>query len=131
MKYVYPVILNQTDEGYQVRVPDLPGCVTFGTDLPDALAMAQDAAEMWLWDAENKDEAIPPASRAQDIAVSDGGTISLVLADTDRYRRENDTRAVKKTLSIPQWLNAQAEKANAPFSQILQEGLKDYLHINR
>jgi hypothetical protein len=55
--------------------------------------------------------------------------VSMVAADTDEYRRQNDTRAIKKTLSIPAWLNHQAEKANAPFSQILQQGLKEYLHI--
>lgn len=131
MKYAYPAIFTPSSEGYQVRVPDLPGCVTFGTDLPDALTMAQDAVEMWLWDAENKKEAIPKSTRPKEVACPDDSTVSLVLADTDRYRRENDTRAVKKTLSIPLWLNAKAEKANAPFSQILQEGLKDYLHLDR
>ncbi len=54
--------------------------------------------------------------------------MSLVAADTDEYRKRNDTRAVKKTLSIPSWLNHEAEKANAPFSQILQQALKEYLH---
>jgi len=53
----------------------------------------------------------------------------MVAADTDEYRRQNDTRAVKKTLSIPAWLNYRAEKANAPFSQILQQGLKEYLRV--
>jgi len=55
----------------------------------------------------------------------------MVAADTDEYRRQNDTRSVKKTLSIPAWLNNRAEKANAPFSQILQEGLKEYLNITQ
>ena len=90
--------------------------------------MAKDAMEMWLWDAENNSEPIPPASDA--LAVADGETLTLVAADTDEWRRANDTRAVKKTLSIPSWLNAQAEKANAPFSQILQQGLKEYLNIS-
>jgi hypothetical protein len=53
----------------------------------------------------------------------------LAAADTDEYRRQTETRAVKKTLSIPARLNDRAEKANAPFSQILQQALKDYLHV--
>lgn len=130
MKYAYPAIFTKTPDGYQVKVPDLPGCVTFGDDLPDALDMAQDAVEMWLWDAENQKEAIPAAHTIENVPCPPESFVSLVLADTDRYRRENDTRAVKKTLSIPLWLNVKAEKANAPFSQILQEGLKQYLHIN-
>ncbi|MFT9056443.1 MAG: type II toxin-antitoxin system HicB family antitoxin [Ethanoligenens sp.] len=130
MKYAYPAIFTQTPNGYQVKVPDLPGCITFGDDLPDALDMAKDAVEMWLWDAENQKEAVPPAHTIESVSCASGSFTSLILADTDRYRRENDTRAVKKTLSIPLWLNVKAEKANAPFSQILQEGLKEYLHID-
>ena len=129
MKYAYPVIFTPVPEGFQVNIPDLPGCVTYGTDLPDALEMAQDALEMWLWDAENKSEKIPSSNLSLK-ECPEGGHISLVYADTDRYRRENDTKAVKKTLSIPAWLNVKAEEANAPFSQILQEGLKDYLGLN-
>ena len=132
MKYVYPAIFTAEEGNILVSVPDLPGLHTFGHNMADALFMAQDAIEMWLWDAENKAEAIPPASSQKKIAKlckSPDQVVSMVAADTDEYRRQNDTRAVKKTLSIPAWLNHQAEKANAPFSQILQQGLKEYLHI--
>jgi len=128
MKYVYPVILFHDDGKFCVTVPDLPGCHTFGDDIADALLMAKDAIEMWLWDAENNAEAIPPASNEHE--VPDGHIITLVVADTDEWRRANDTRSVKKTLSIPSWLNTKAEKANAPFSQILQQGLKEYLGVS-
>jgi len=127
MKYVYPVILYSDDEKVGVTVPDLPGCHTYGDDTADALLMAKDAIEMWLWDAENNNEEIPIASKS--LKTEKNQQITLVAADTDEWRRENDTRAVKKTLSIPSWLNSQAEKANAPFSQILQQGLKDYLNV--
>ena len=127
MKYVYPAILYKDDGKIGVSVPDLPGCHTFGDDKADALFLAKDAIEMWLWDAENKAEVIPPASETLILAA--GETLTLIAADTDEFRRTNDTRSVKKTLSIPSWLNVQAEKANAPFSQILQEGLKSYLKI--
>ena len=123
--YVYPAILFQDNEQVGVKVPDLPGCFTFGHDKAEALLMAKDAIEMWLWDAENKHEPIPVASSS--LIVGDCETFTLIAADTTEYRKANDTRAVKKTLSIPSWLNAQAEKANAPYSQILQEGLKEYL----
>ncbi len=127
MKYVYPAILYPDDDKVGVTVPDLPGCHTYGDDKADALLMAKDAVEMWLWDAENKAEPIPPAS--EDFPLKPGETLTLVAADTDEYRKENDTRAVNKTLTLPSWLNRQAEKANAPFSQILQQALKEYLHI--
>jgi len=134
MKYVYPAIFSVEEEKVLVSVPDLPGLHTFGQTMADALYMAQDAIEMWLWDAENNGEAIPPASSQAEISKmckSKDQVVSFVAADTDEYRRQNDTRAVKKTLSIPAWLNNQAERVNAPFSQILQQGLKEYLHITQ
>jgi len=127
MKYVYPAILYQDDGQIGVKVPDLPGCFTFGENKAEALLMAKDAVEMWLWDAENNKEPIPPASDSLAPAIDE--IITLIAADTNEYRRANDTRSVKKTLSIPGWLNYQAESANAPFSQILQQGLKDYLGV--
>lgn len=129
MKYVYPAIFKPIDEGFEISVPDLSGTITFGTDLADALEMAKDATEMWLWDAENKSEPIPKASSNESLVIADNCFVNLIMADTDEYRKQNDTRSIKKTLSIPAWLNWQAEKANAPYSQLLQEALKDYLKI--
>jgi predicted RNase H-like HicB family nuclease len=132
MKYAYPVILTPEGGQYMVRVPDLKTIHTFGDGLPEALEMAQDAIEMWLWQTENQGGQIPPASPLADVAKlakRPGQIASLVMADTDEYRRRNETRAVKKTLTIPAWLNYQAEKVGAPFSQILQRGLKEYLQI--
>jgi len=129
MKYVYPAILFPDDGKIGVTVPDLPGCHTFGDNKADALFMAKDAIEAWLWYAENNNEAIPEASET--LPLKSGETLTLIAADTNEYRKANDTRAVKKTLSIPLWLNHQAEKANAPFSQILQQGLKEYLRVSK
>ena len=127
MKYVYPAILYLDAGRIGIKVPDLPGCFTFGNNKAEALLMAKDAVEMWLWDAENNNESIPIASDS--LAVEENEVFTLIAADTEEYRRANDTKAIKKTLSIPAWLNYQAEKANAPFSQILQQGLKEYLRI--
>jgi predicted RNase H-like HicB family nuclease len=132
MKYAYPVIFSPDEGKILVSVPDLPGLHTFGDNVPEALYMAKDAIEMWLWDAENGHEKIPTPSPLEDMAKyyeTQNDFASMVAADTDEYRRQIDTRSVKKTLSIPQWLNYKAEKANAPFSQILQQGLKAYLNI--
>jgi predicted RNase H-like HicB family nuclease len=132
MKYVYPAIFTPEDKNILVSVPDLPGLHTFGSNIAEAIYMAQDAIEMWLWDAENKNELVPPASSQGDMikrCKKPDQFVSLVAADTDEYRRQTETRAIKKTLSIPAWLNDKAEKANAPFSQILQQGLKEYLRV--
>ena len=131
MKYAYGAIFTPLEEGgYDVKVPDLPGCRTCGDDLADAIFMAaEDAVAMWLWDAENKAEPIPAARPLP--SVSAPQFANYVLADTDEYRRKNDNRAVKKTLSIPSWLNAQAERAGVNFSQILQDALKERLNVRQ
>jgi antitoxin HicB len=130
MKYVYPAIFTPLPSGeYDVRIPDLPGCITCGQDLADAIEMAEDAVAMWLCDAEDNHEQIPaPSDKLQ---AKEPQFVSLVVADTDAYRKENDNRAVKKTLSIPNWLNSKAEKANINFSQTLQNALIKQLGIER
>lgn len=129
MKYAYPAVFTPVEDGgFDVYVPSLPGCRTCGNDLPDALFMAEDAVSMWLWDAENKNEAIPAAAPPPPAAAPQ--FVSYVYADTDAYRRKNDNRAVKKTLSLPNWLNTQAEQAGVNFSQVLQDALKEKLSIN-
>ncbi len=128
MKYVYPAIFTSLPSGeYDIRVPDLPGCITFGKDLADAIEMAEDAIAMWLCDAEDGQESIPAPSTK--ISAEPPSFINFVAADTNKYRRENDNRAVKKTLTIPNWLNSKAEKAGINFSQTLQNALKKQLDI--
>lgn len=127
MKYVYPAIFTPEGTDYNVLIPDLAGCVTFGYDLPDAIAMARDAMSMWICDAEDKGESLPVSSGA--VTCPQGSFINLIDCDTTAYRREHDNKAVKKTLSIPSWLNVQAERAGVNFSQVLQEGLKAKLNL--
>jgi predicted RNase H-like HicB family nuclease len=87
-----------------VSVPDLPGLHTFGGTVAETIYMAQDAARMWLWDAENKGESIPSASNLSDASryENSGQFVSLIMADTDEYGRQTETKAVKKTLSMAQ-----------------------------
>ena len=127
MKYVYPIIITPENDVFNVSVPDLPGCFTFGDTLVDAIEMARDAIAMWLVDSENRDESVPLPSKAQEIAGEPSSLINLIDIDTDVYRRENDNHAIKKTLSIPNWLNTKAEKAGINFSQTLQKALKKEL----
>jgi len=130
-KYVYPAIFTPEKEGgYSVLFPDLEGCYTQGDDLPDALEMAKDVLELTLYDYETENKAIPAPSNQKDMKTKNDEFVSLVSADTLNYSRMYNTKAVKKTLTIPEWLNFRAEAANAPYSQILQQGLKTYLNIN-
>lgn len=129
MKYVYPVIFEEDEEGgYNVTVPDIPGTFTCGDDMADAIYMAEDVIAMMLADYEDEKKTIPVPSKIEDIKTD--GIVSLVVADTDEWRKLVDNRAVKKTLSIPSWLNAKAEKAGLNFSQVLQEALCNKLGVS-
>ncbi|MBQ5400928.1 MAG: type II toxin-antitoxin system HicB family antitoxin [Treponema sp.] len=121
MKYVYPAIFENDDGKIAVSVPDVKGCYTFGDDMADAIFMAQDALSMMLVYYEDNGVEIPKASGIDDIKTD--GAVSYVVADTAAWRKENDSKAVKKTLSIPSWLNKKAELASINFSQTLQEAL--------
>ena len=123
MKYVYPAIFENDEGKVGVTVPDLPGCFTFGDNMADAIEMAQDEIGMMLASMEDDKESIPKPSRIEDIKTK--GTVSLVLADTDEWRKQFDNKAVKKTLSIPAWLNKKAESAGINFSQVLQDALRN------
>ncbi len=127
-KYVYPAAFHPNDDGsYTVSFPDLPGCITEGKGLADAMYMAQDALEMWLWYTEDHKEAIPAPT--MNLAVTAPEFVNLICADTTEYRKKNDTRAIKKTLTIPAWLNTAALEHNINFSQVLQDALKDRLNM--
>lgn len=129
MKYVYPVLFTRENDIYNVSVPDLPGCFTFGETLSEAIEMARDAICMWLCDAEDKGENIPKANLITNLSPQKDSFYNLIDADTLEYRKEHDNKAVKKTLTIPSWLNAKAEKEGVNFSQVLQDGLKRRLGL--
>lgn len=130
MKYAYTAIFTPEENGaYSVRFPDLPGCYTGGDDLPDAVRMTQDALCLWLYDMEQDHKAIPDASTPGTLSFDGNEFTSVIAVDTETYRRFYENKSVKKTLTIPMWLNEQAENANVNFSQTLQRALKDELHI--
>ena len=129
-QYVYPAVFHPDEKegGYFVDFPDLPGCMTEGNDMKEALFMAQDALEMWLAGAEDHKDPSPSPSAPPEVHTPE--FVNFVRADTTAWRKRNDSRAVKKTLSIPNWLNTMAEEAGVNFSQILQDALKERLHIS-
>ena len=127
-KYYYPAIFIEEDTGYSVRFPDLDGCFTEGDTLDEVYEMAFDAIGLHLQQQDGR-FVFPKSSNPKQIKANDNEFVALVEFDDVEYLKKHDNKAVKKTLTIPSWLNHQAERANAPFSQILQQGLKEYLHI--
>ena len=130
MKYAYTAVFTPEEKGmFSVNFPDLQGCYTSGDDIADAIYMAQDVLCLTLYDLEQDKKPIPKASNPHDIKTSGGEFTSIVAVDTEMYRRFYESKSVKKTLTIPMWLNERAERANINFSGILQEALKERLHI--
>ena len=128
-RYIYPAIFQLEEGRYNVTFPDLPDCYTCGDDLTDAMIMAQDILSDVLSDHEETGEPFAPASDMNALRVPDGYLCSLVLADTDAWRHAHATKAVKKTLTLPQWLNEAAEARGVNFSQVLQEALRAQLGV--
>jgi predicted RNase H-like HicB family nuclease len=133
MKYVYPVCVYPGDvSGYTVIVPDLPGCVTEGETLADALEQAADAASGWVLDELEEGRKAPDASKPEQIKANeyDNGFVSVVMLDIDAYAEKHGSKAVRKNCTIPAWLNTAAENAHLNFSQILQNALQKELHLS-
>ena len=125
-KYVYPAVFTEEDSGYSINFPDLPNCFTSGETLGEAIEMAGDVLCLTLYEMEQAGTAIPAPSDLRDVPV---GNKEFVPCDTVEYRRFFDNRAVKKTLTVPSWLNDMAERAGINFSATLQSALKQQLHL--
>jgi predicted RNase H-like HicB family nuclease/post-segregation antitoxin (ccd killing protein) len=128
MKYVYPAIFRPEPEGgFHVFFPDIEGAGTCGNDLKDCMEMGADWLCLKLYDLEQKNSPIPKPSDINEIRRKDGDIVTLISVDTEFYKRFYENKSVKKTLTIPSWLNAEAEAANINFSQTLQKALKKEL----
>lgn len=130
VKYVYPAVFTPEEDGkFSINFPDIDGCYTCGDDLSDGMEMAQDALALMLTYLEDKKRDIPAASPINTIIMNGGEFATYISCDTVVYRRLMNKAAVKKTLSIPSWLNDSAVAAGLNFSQVLQDALKERLHI--
>ncbi len=124
---VFPAVFTYDGEYYNVDFIDLKGCSTFGNSIQDAYTMAQDAMGLYLDELTNFPK---PTLDFSNIDLQKNQFISFVSIDMEEYRKKFNNKAVKKTLTIPAWLNFLAEKNNINFSQILQEALKEKLDID-
>lgn len=129
-KYVYPAIFTHEPEGnYSISFPDVEGCYTSAETLEAGIEMASDALCLMLYDMEENGETPPQPSDMHQLSVEDNQLVTLIRCDTVAYRKFYDNRAVKKTLTIPSWLNTMAEKQGVNFSMVLQNALKAELRI--
>lgn len=137
MKNIYPVFFTKTDTVILVEVPDLE-ILTEGKNMVNAIEMARDAIELKCVSMEDDGMEIPLPSEISELDIAngtfaeDGSTVvSLVDIDSEEYRRKIDTRAVRKNVTIPSWLNYEAEHAGINVSKVLQEALMNVLNVQR
>ena len=123
----YPAIFTFENNQYWVEFIDLKGCFSSGSTLSEAMEKSKEAMGLFLEDLKDFPECTTDIKK---IKLDDNQIISFVCVDLEEHRRKYANKSVKKTLSIPAWLNTLAEKENVNFSQILQNALKDYLKID-
>ncbi|MGD9569972.1 MAG: type II toxin-antitoxin system HicB family antitoxin [Sedimentibacter sp.] len=128
-RYIYPAIIKLENDSYIVSFPDLENCFTFGKSLEDALDSARDVLELCLYDMEQDGIKIPDASDLSYIRLKENESIVLIDVWMIPVRDKMENRSVKKTVTIPKWINDIGVEHNLNFSQLLQAAIKDRLGI--
>ena len=124
----YPAIFHKADEGgYWISFPDFPECFTQGESVEEAYAMAVEAIGLCIDEKLKNNESLPAVSMPVDYVIDNGDFSCLIEFNLMDYRRKHNSKSVKKTLSIPEWLNEAAIEQNINFSQVLQEALMERL----
>ena len=123
-KVFYPAIFHEAEEGgFWISFPDLPECFTQGDDMQDAYEMAMDALGLAIVSREENNEPLPEPSKPSAITAEPNAFCVVIEFDLLSYQKKHNSKAVKKTLTIPEWLNEAATAMNINFSQVLQEAL--------
>ncbi len=121
-EYVYPALFHPNDDGtFTVTYPDLPGCISEGKSLGNAMYMAQSALSQWIEYLTDKRQDIPAPSAMAAVKAEGSEFVSLIRADV------KDGRAVKRTVSIPKWMDDGAVRSGLSLSRVLQDALRDRL----
>lgn len=124
MEYIYPALFEHNSDGsYTITFPDLPGCISEGKSLGNAIDMAQSALTQWVEYLLEEKESIPEPGDIKNIRPSSNQFANLVRA------KIRDNRAVRRTVSIPGWLDVKATDAGISLSKVLQDALKEKLGV--
>lgn len=123
-EYVYPAVFHPNEDGsFSIAFPDLPGCISEGKSLGNAIYMAQAALTQWIEYLIDKKQPIPSASDFRSVSVTLGEFTNLIRADA------RDNRAVRRTVSIPKWMDDKVSESGLSLSRVLQDALKERLHV--
>lgn len=132
--YFYPAIFHKAEpdedfQGFWVEFPDIPEALTQGEDMKDAYKMAYDCLGLSLTIRQDENMEIPLPSSFDSIQIDSNSTIVLIEIDLTKYKKKVKSKSIKKTLTIPEWLDDEAKKEGINFSQLLQEALISKLGI--
>ena len=123
-EYVYPALFHSNDDGsYTITYPDLPGCISEGKSIANAMYMAQSALTQWVEYMADKNLSLPAASAISDISVAQNEFVNLIRVEI------KDTRAVKRTVSIPKWMDDLVSESGLSLSRVLQDALRERLKV--
>lgn len=128
-RYVYPAIFDYADDGISIEFPDLPGCLPCAQDTEEALKNAKEALSLHLYGMERDKDMIPEPTPVNRLKANKNQAVVLIETWMPTIRDAIENRAVKKTLTIPKWLNDLAEENRINFSHVLQDALKNHLGI--
>lgn len=129
-KYIFPAILSFAEDGISIEFPDLEGCLPCAENIENAVKNAKEAMLLHLYGMEEDGEKIPEPTPITAIFLEKNQSVLLVEAYMRPFREKMQRKFVKKTLSIPAWLNSEAENAGINFSQVLQEAIVERLHLS-
>lgn len=129
MKYIYYATLYNDNDSVGVSFHDFPGVNTFGEDEFEAVMNAQEALEGYLWVAEDENISIPDATMSKDIKLQDGERLIAIQVDTTVVRLKEKNKYIKKTLTIPSYVDQAGKDAGINFSQALTEAVKEKLEL--
>lgn len=127
-RYHYIAIFHYAEDGISIRFPDLPGCLPCAHSEDEAVKNAQEALGLHIFGMEQDNDPIPEPTPISMVALNEGEVPVLVSVLMPPMRDRIKTRYIKKTLSIPAGLNAEAEEQGINFSQVLQEALRELIN---
>lgn len=125
--YAFPAFFYCAPDGVAIEFPDLPGCLPCAKNVEEAFRTAKEALGLHLYGMEQDGDEIPAPTPVSQLRPDEGGIVAMIEVFMPSVRDKINNRVVKKTLTIPAWLNREAEAAHVNFSQVLQDGLKSYL----
>lgn len=123
MLYAYTAVISESDGTFYAKVPDVSGCITTASSLPEAISLITDALNLCLVGLEDEGIKPNPATSQSAIPHAPSDTLTIIQADTLKYRSATDTRAVRKNVSLPAWMVTLADKRGINCSKVLQDAL--------